>query len=129
MKKYLVVAVALLGLSLGGCGTLNIGSQVSLNTLEGIVSGYGILLNAENTYKALPLCKTGTAPSVNNICAKRSVIVRLQNADKVANSAVNNAVSFVRANPTVDPTQYISAAQSAISALQNVLNSASPTGN
>lgn len=130
MRNLLAGVLALGALALGGCNlpTLNIGSQVNLNTLEGIVSGYGILLNAENTYKALPLCKTGTTPSVTNICAKRSIIVRLQNADKLANTAVNQAVGFVKANPSVDPTQYLSAAQSALTALQTVLNSASSTG-
>ena len=119
-----------MAVGLGGCNlpTLNVGSQVNLNTLEGVVSGYGILLNAENTYKALPLCKTGTAPIITNVCAKRSIIVRLQSADRVANVSVNNAISFVRNNPSVNPSNYISAAQSAITALQSVLNTASATG-
>lgn len=128
MRKISVTIAVLSALTLGACSTLNIGGAVTLNTLDGIISGYGLLLNAENTYKALPLCKTGTKPAVTNICAERSIIVRLQAADKVANQAVNSAEAFVKANPTIDPTQYISTAQAALAALQTVLNSASATG-
>jgi len=129
MKKISVTIAVLATLALGACSTFSIGTQATLNTLDGIISSYGLLLNAENTYKALPLCKTGTKPSVTNICAQRSIIVRLQAADKVANQTVNSAEAFVKANPTVSPTQYISTAQAALAALQTVLNSASATGN
>lgn len=122
-----ITVVAALTIALAGCNlpTLNVASTVNLNTLEGVVAGYGIVLQAELTYKALPLCKTGTTPSATNICAKRSTVVRLQSADRTANTAINTAVAFVQANPTVDPTQYISAASAAITALQTILNSAS----
>jgi hypothetical protein len=128
MRKLL--AVIALSVGLGACNlpTLQIGSQVNLNTLEGIISAYGILLNAEMTYKALPLCKTGTKPSLQNICAQRSTVVRLQNADKIAHSSINSAIAFVKANPSVSPIEYISAAQAAITALQVVLNQANATG-
>lgn len=125
MKKLLLAIP--LALSLGACSslpTINLSNQVNLNTLEGVVSGYGLVVNAENALKSTPLCLTGTAPSVTNICVKRSTIVRLQAADKVANSAVNAAVAFVKANPSVAPTSYISAAQSALLAVQSVINTA-----
>lgn len=129
MKRLILIAA--LGLSLAGCSslpTLNVANSVNLNTLEGVVSGYGILANQEVLIMAQPLCKTGTAPSITNICIKRSQKVAIQTFDKNANNAVNAAVAFVKANPTVAPTQYISAASQAISALQGVLNSVKPTG-
>lgn len=125
MKK--LFAACLVALALAGCAglpTLNVANSVNLNTLEGVVSSYGILLNQENLLKVQPLCKTGTAPSISNICVKRSMIVRLQGADKIANATVNQAVLFVKNNPTVDPTQYISAASNAIVSLQTVVNAA-----
>lgn len=128
MRRFIAIGIiAATAFSLAGClPTLNIASQVNLNTMEGVIAGYGIVLNAERTYKALPLCKTGTTPSVTNICAKRSVIVRLQGADREANAAINYASAFIKTNPTIDPTQYISAASQAVTALQAVLNSAAP---
>jgi len=130
MRKITVTVAAVIALALGGCNlpTLSIGNQMSMNTLEGVVSTYGLILNAENTYKALPLCKTGSTPSPTNICAKRSIINRLIAADKTANTAVNQAVGFVKANPKIDPTQYLSAASAAIKALEAVLSTASATG-
>jgi hypothetical protein len=117
-------------LFLAGCNvpTLNIASQVNLNTVEGIVSGYGILVNAEIALKSLPLCKTNTNPSASNICVKRSIIVRLQSANRLANVAVNQLVAFVKNNPTVAPSQYISTAQNALAAAEAIVNAAKPPG-
>jgi hypothetical protein len=130
MKR--IILVATLALSLAGCAgtlpTLNLASSVNLNTLEGVVAGYGIAVNQERLYKAQPLCKTGTSLSITNICAKRSTIVRLQAADKIANAAVNQAVLFSKNNPTVDPSQYILAASQALTSLQNVVNIANSGG-
>ena len=123
MKKIAIVLAACLALA--GClPTINVASSVNLNTMEGIVAGYGILLEQERVLKRQPLCHTGTAPSVSNICVRRSTIVRLQGADRYANSAINQAVLFVKNNPRVDPSQYISAASSALSSLQTVVNAA-----
>jgi hypothetical protein len=127
MKKVFTIVFAL---TLGACTlpTLNLNSQVNLNTMEGVAAGYGILLNAENVLKQVPLCKTGTSPSATNICVRRSLLVRLQAADRVAYAAVIQAETFVKANPTVSPANYISAAQSALLAAQAVINSASVGG-
>lgn len=125
MKRLILLAV--LGLSLAGCAslpTINVANSVNLNTLEGVVSGYGILLNQEILLKQQPLCKTSSVPSITNLCVKRSTIVRLQVADKIANQSINQATLFVKNNPTVDPSQYISAASSALGALQSVVNAA-----
>ena len=125
MRKIMFAALLVTGLA--GCAnlpTINVANSVNLNTLQGVVSGYGLVVNAENALKATPLCLTGTAPSLTNICVRRSTIVRLQAADRVANQAVNAAVAFVKNNPNVPPTGYISAAQSALLAVQSVINSA-----
>lgn len=126
MKKYLFAAAV--ALSLGGCAgtlpTLNLANTVNLNTIEGVVSGYGILANQELLLMSQPLCKTGTAPSVTNVCVKRSQKIAIQTFDKNANSAINTAVAFIKANPTVDPTSYITAASQALTALQTILNTA-----
>jgi len=129
MKKISVtIAAGAVALALGGCAgtlpTLNIANSVNLNTIEGVVSGYGILANQEVLVMAQPLCKTGTAPSITNVCVKRSQKLAIQSFDAKANLAINAAVAFVKANPTVDPTQYITAATSALSSLQTVLNAA-----
>lgn len=127
MKK--LFAIVLLTFGLGACNlpTLNLAGQVNLNTLEGLVSAYGLVVNAENVLRSQPLCATGTSPSISNICVKRSLIVRLQNADRIANVTVNQAVLFSKNNPTISPTQYISAAQQALLASQNIINSAGGT--
>jgi hypothetical protein len=116
--------------ALGGClPTINVQNAVNLNTTQGVVAAYGILDNQLNVLKAQPLCKTGTKPSVTNICVPRSLIVRLQSGMALAKAAVNNAVAFEQANPTIAPTQYIAAASSALLAVQNVYNGAATTAN
>jgi hypothetical protein len=126
MKKLLIVGLA--ALSLAGCAgtlpTINVQGAVNLNTLEGVVSAYGIIAEQERVLKLQPLCKTGTTPGVSNLCVKRSIIVTLQKATAIAKVAVDNAVNFVATNPTIDPTQYISAAQTALISAQQVYNAA-----
>lgn len=127
IRKIATTFTLLAAMALGACDplpTLDIASQVNLNTEAGILSGYGIVVNAENALKALPLCLTGTVPSITNICAKRSVINRLQNADKTMNTSINTLVAFVKNNPSASPSQYISTAQNALLAVQTILNSA-----
>jgi hypothetical protein len=122
MRRLLIVPV--LALSLAGCAalpTLNLSGTVSMNTLLGVEASYGSLLTAERAYKALPLCKTGTSPGVSNVCAKRSVIVRLQLADRNAVGAIKAAVAFVEQYPTVNASNIIGAAQSAVATLSSIL--------
>jgi uncharacterized lipoprotein YajG len=127
MQKRTAVAVLACGLVLAGCQTtlpsLNLNNTVALNTIYGIENAYGVAVNAASAYKALPLCRTGTVPSASNICAKRSVIVNLQSAMRRAQLAVNNAVAFQKAYPSVDATNVVGAAQTALLNVQQVLAS------
>jgi hypothetical protein len=124
MKK--LFAIALLGLSLAGCvgslPSLNLNNAVTLNTMLSVESAYGIALSGERAYKALPLCRTGTTISITNPCARRSVIVRLQAADLQAMSAIENANTFIKAYPTVDASNVIAAASSAVGAIKSILS-------
>jgi hypothetical protein len=122
MRKFLILAAV--GLSLGGCATgpkLNLNSSVSLNTMQSIEAAYGIALSGERAYKALPLCKTGTVATVTAPCARRSVVVNLQAADLEAMSAIQKANTFIKTYPTVDASNVISAAATAVGDLQALL--------
>jgi hypothetical protein len=126
MRKLVAAIAVVSGLALAGCQTtalpsLNLNTAVALNTVYGIENAYGVAVNAANAYKALPLCRTGTVPSAANICAKRSVIQRLQAAMRTARLAVNNLVALQKAYPSVDITNALSAARSALIGVQQVL--------
>jgi hypothetical protein len=125
MRNLQVVAALALSLALANCTpvlpSVNISNAVALNTVYGVANAYGIAVNAANAYKALPLCATGIKPSATNICAKRSVIVNLQSAMSRARLAVNNAVAFQKAYPTLDVTNVVAAAQAALNDVQAVL--------
>src|ERR1700748_3626040 len=101
-----MIAACAMALTVAACDfpglpTFDIGSQVNLNTEYGVIAGYGIVVNAENAYKALPLCLTGTKPRITNICARRSIIVSLQKTDRIANNALNQMSLFIKNNPSV----------------------------
>jgi hypothetical protein len=128
MRKLVAATVLVFGLALAGCQTvalpsLNLNTAVALNTVYGIENAYGVAVNAANAYKALPLCRTGTVPSAANICARRSVIERLQAAMRRAHLAVNNLVALQKAYPSVDITSALSASRSALVAVQQILAS------
>ena len=122
MKRLL--ACGLVALALGGCAnkSVQLNNSVTLNTMEGVVSLYGTVLSAERAYKSLPLCKTGTKFTVAAPCAQRSIVQRLMTADAAAVSAVTRANTFIQAYPTVDASNLISAAASAVSNIQAILN-------
>jgi hypothetical protein len=122
MKK--LFAIALVAIGLAGCATpsVKLNTAVGLNTMLGVESAYGIALSGERAYKALPLCLTGTRATVTNPCAQRSVIVRLQAADRQAISAIRNANTFIKTYPTVDASNVIAAASSAVGTLQSILS-------
>jgi hypothetical protein len=126
MRKLVATIAVVSGLAMAGCQTvalpsLNLNTAVSLNTVYGIENAFGVAVNAANAYKALPLCRTGTEPGVANICAKRSVIERLQYAMRKARLAVNNLVALRKAYPSVDITNAIAAARSALIVVQQIL--------
>jgi len=127
MPRYFACVALIGGALLAGCQStlpsLDLNTAVTLNTIYGIENAYGIAVNAANAYKSLPLCKTGTTPDASNICAKRSVIVRLQTAIRRAQIAVNNAIEFQKIYPTVDLTNAIGAAHAALLDVQQVLAS------
>jgi hypothetical protein len=120
MKRLAIVLA--LGISLAGCASLRIGSAITFNTLEGVEAAYGTVLSFERQYKALPLCKTGTLPNVSNICARRSVIKSLQAADRKAITALTAATTFVRNYPSLDASNVIGAAASAVAGIQAILS-------
>lgn len=128
MRKLVAAIAVVSGLALAGCQTvalpsLNLNTAVSLNTVYGIENAFGIAVNAANACKALPLCRTGTGPGAANICAKRSVVERLQSAMRKARLAVNNLVALQKAYPSVDITNALAAAQSALIVVQQILAS------
>ena len=124
--KHRILAALICAFALTACASLNakVKTTVSMNTQYAVESSYGVALAAENSYKALPLCKTGTKPSLTNICAQRSVIVRLQAADLKAVNGLKSARDFINTYPTVDASNVIAAAQTAVSDIKNILSDA-----
>lgn len=115
MRK-LVIALPLL---LTGCFA-TIQNPINNNDMAIVYSAYGTVLAVANAYKSLPLCHTGMPPTVTNICARRSVIVQIQAADRRAIYAINAAQQFINQNPTLSAWTMVSAANSAVAAFQQI---------
>ncbi len=122
MKKILVICLAL---SLGGCATpfgtrvstfltTGVANPVGNDQLAAIISSYGVAQTAAIGYMGLPRCTKTNNFSATNICSKRSVKVIIQAADREASGAINAAVEFTRANPTLDASSLIDAASAAV---------------
>lgn len=114
MRK-LVLALPLI---LAGCASIN--NPLTLNELGGMESAYGLALSAAVAYRSLPLCHTGTVASATNVCAQRSIVVKLQQASRTATLSIHAARDFVVNNPTVDATVAIATAQRALAGLQAI---------
>lgn len=114
MRKVILI----LAMALSGCASIN--NPITLNEIGGMESAYGIALSAAVAYRSLPLCKTATVATVTNVCAQRSIIVKLQTANKSVIVAIHAARDFVANNPTLDPATVIGTAQRAIAGLQAI---------
>lgn len=106
------IVIVLSGALLASCGTVP--NPLTQNELATAESGYGVLLAGAVAYKHLPLCKTGTSISLTNVCARRSVIVKLQQADRAVQAALVAARS-----PTVNAAAML-ALQAALAQFQQI---------
>lgn len=127
--------VALLALSLGACATMPDGTKIFLPTasvknpvtstsLYDVKATYVIAQAGAvayiDRYRAGHRCTTTALESVTNPCSRRSVVIKLQNADRTAQIALGRVDAFIRDNPTIDASSVISAAQSAVGAFYEI---------
>lgn len=70
-------------------------------------------------YRELPLCKKSKPFSFTNICAKYSVIVKLQEYDNIAYNAISKADQYIASNQTLNLGSVVSAAKLAVDAYKN----------
>jgi hypothetical protein len=131
MKR--ILAIVFLGISLAGCAstggiegltrlaTTGIANPVTPAALSDVKNAYGIALAAAVAYRERPRCTKTHLESVTNLCARRSIVVKLQQADLKAQAALANADMFVADNPTLNAGSVIQAASLAVSAFQGVL--------
>ena len=122
MKKLL--AVFLIAFSLGGCASNDIANRFNLfASVQNPVSkddfylaktAYAALALPVANYRELPLCKKSKPFSLAYICAKRSVIVKLQELDTKAYDALATAEDYINSNQTLNLASLISAAKIAV---------------
>lgn len=92
-------------------------NPVTTVQLQEVEAGYGLVLSAAANYRELydkNPCTVAKPLSVTNYCASRSVIVVLQNADQKVQGALVVARNFIKTNPTLDATSYVTAALNAV---------------
>lgn len=65
-------------------------------------------------------CTTARLESVTNLCSRRSVVLKMQAADRTAGIALGRVDVFIRDNPTIDASAVLSAAQSAVTAFYQI---------
>src|SRR5436190_22597327 len=132
MKQLTAVILMLL---LGACATLPDGSKVFLPTatvknpvlpasLYDVKATYAIAQSGAvayiDRYRQGHRCTTTALESPANLCSRRSVVIKLQNADRTAQIALGRVDAFIRDNPTIDASAVIYAAQSAVTAFYEI---------
>jgi hypothetical protein len=103
---------------LSACATYQ--NPINTSELAAVESAYGVALAVAVGYRQLPLCRTGAPTTLTNVCARRSIVVKLQSADRVAQAALIQARSFVKNNPTLDAMTVITVARNAVASFQLV---------
>lgn len=126
MKKQL--AVLLVAFSLAGCAGGNftsflpnasIQNPISIDDFQKAKIAYASLGILVANYRELPLCKKSTPFSISNFCAKRSVIVKLQEYDAIAYDTLEKAEAYISSNQTLNLASVISAAKIAVQTYQD----------
>lgn len=118
MRVFIVLVTAL---ALAGCASFK--NPVTLTTQYDIEAAYLTAENLAVAYRNLPLCKTGTTPSLTNVCAKRSLVVKIQQTAAKAQAAILALRAFTKNNPTLSPVTALEAAQNALANFQFALSS------
>lgn len=95
-----------------GCTTFSTPNPISATTVFELRAGYdaAFLVPAAN-YRRMPLCEVAPAP-----CSERAIVEKLQQADLVAEVALDAAEDFVRNHPTLNASTVTSVAQAAVNA-------------
>jgi hypothetical protein len=119
-----IIAVCLLALSLTACAGIPspIVNPVTTTSLYDVEAVYGTTLVGAVAYRNLPLCKKSNPFSASNICAYRSIIVKMQAADRKAQIAIVAGRKFITQNPTIDATSVINIAANAVATFQSIVN-------
>ena len=99
--RRIIVAISL-ALVLTGC------AAITKNRLYFMENTYGVALAQAVAYRNLGICPTGTVATLAKPCASRSIVLKLQAADKAAQSALSVA-------RTLQTDVAVSAADSAVS--------------
>lgn len=125
MRKQLVAAFIALSL-LTGCASGDLANRFNLfASVQNPIStddfylaktAYAALALPVANYRELPLCKKSKPFSLAYICARRSVIVKLQEFDAKAYEALTTADAYIASNQTVNLASVISAAKLAVAA-------------
>jgi hypothetical protein len=116
MRKFLLIG--LVALSLGACATVK--NPITTGQLATLESSYGVVLSGAVAYRNRPRCTKTALESVSNICARRSIVIRMQKADAAAQVALGRARAFVLNNPTLDASSLLQAAQDAIAVFAQI---------
>jgi hypothetical protein len=124
-----------LSLALSGCvngpngtkiflPTASVANPVTPMSLYDIKATYAIAQAGADTYVQRYRdgfrCTTTKLESVTNLCSRRSIVVKMQNADRTAQIAMGRADTFISNNPTIDASAVIAAAQSAVTAFYQI---------
>lgn len=135
MNQYLrrvLVAIMLIAIApgLGACAALykanglSIANPVTNNRIYDIEAGYGVVLTAAkvyvDNYRAGKRCTVQKPESLTNLCSRRSVVIKIQQADANAQVAIAKAKGFILRNPTLDPSSVLDAAQTAVDTLRTI---------
>jgi hypothetical protein len=119
------IALALvLALSLAGCATYK--NPVSLTTQYDIEAAYLTAEDLAVVYLALPLCHTGQVATLQLPCARRSLVVKIQNTGAKVQAAIVALRNFTKNNPSLNNATALLAAQQALADFQFALSSTHP---
>lgn len=140
MKRFLLVPIVVVSLSLSGCASLgekflnlptgiltaSVQNPIGLNESYEIEAAYATALTGARAYFRLRQCRASEAATISNPCARRSVKLKIQQSDRAIRAILVPFRQFVRENDMVSAGSLVGPLRAAITNIRNAVSGATP---
>lgn len=130
MKRYLIIPVAFLAFTFGGCAllqnadksvfdgglsiTATVNNPITREQQAALEASYQVAVSAALSYSNLRRCKSGEKASATNLCSDWATVQKFQRANRIAYAELVNLRKFMDTNQQVSAVAAFNAVQNAL---------------
>lgn len=104
----------------GGSLTLPVNNPITREHVYALYASYATAQRVAVEYRRLPMCRASQSAMLSAPCARRAVLIKISETDRVIGPMLRSLRQFVRENDQVNAFRVASAVRGAIIELQTV---------